>query len=295
MTETSITDTLKTAFDELPTQLQIAARWVLDNPADVALLTLREQAKRAGVLPATLTRLAKRLGFDGYDEIRRHYADGVRQRPEGFRGRAEELIALRNSKGEVALVRETFSSLSKHLDALTTPIAISRFSAAADRVYKAKIVYCWGLRSSFPVAYLFHYIRSLFGGASVLADGPGSIGIDCLRRITKDDVLLVVTAYPYTVATIDAARYASENGASIVAITDSEHSPIAPFATELLIVGTETPAFLHTMTPAFAAVECLAALVATRRGGQALAELTDSDAHLANFGTYIKGSSTRTR
>jgi DNA-binding MurR/RpiR family transcriptional regulator len=39
-------------FDRMPKQLQAAARWALDHPQDVALLTVREQAKRAGVVPA---------------------------------------------------------------------------------------------------------------------------------------------------------------------------------------------------------------------------------------------------
>ena len=55
------------AFDLLPPQLQTAARYMLDRPDDVALLSMREQARRAGVPPATMTRLAKRLGLEGYE------------------------------------------------------------------------------------------------------------------------------------------------------------------------------------------------------------------------------------
>ena len=36
-------------FDDLPPQLKEAARWVIDHPADVALLSMREQARRAGI------------------------------------------------------------------------------------------------------------------------------------------------------------------------------------------------------------------------------------------------------
>ncbi|MGH7879602.1 MAG: MurR/RpiR family transcriptional regulator, partial [Candidatus Binataceae bacterium] len=53
---------LKADFEQLPPQLKEAARWVIDHPADVALLSMREQARRAGIPPATLTRLAQRLG-----------------------------------------------------------------------------------------------------------------------------------------------------------------------------------------------------------------------------------------
>ena len=50
----------------------------------------------------------------------------------------------------------------------THVVTIEHLSAAADRIAAADCVFCLGLRSSFPVAYLFHYVRSLFGAASVL-------------------------------------------------------------------------------------------------------------------------------
>ena len=73
------------AFDILPPQLQTAARYMLDRPDDVALLSMREQARRAGVPPATMTRLAKRLGLEGYDQVRELYAGAGAGRHVGLR------------------------------------------------------------------------------------------------------------------------------------------------------------------------------------------------------------------
>src|SRR6266481_3733468 len=127
-------DELTAGFETLPPQLKEAARWVIDHPADVALLTMREQARRAGIPPATLTRLAQRFRLKGYDEIRRLYAEAVRQRPESYRGRAEELLQRRDSEGDEALIQDIFSSLTRHLQQLSTPLAIDRFRAAAETI-----------------------------------------------------------------------------------------------------------------------------------------------------------------
>ena len=54
-----LTEQIIEAFDTMPAQLQAGARYVLDRPRDVALLSMREQARQAGVQPATMTRLAK--------------------------------------------------------------------------------------------------------------------------------------------------------------------------------------------------------------------------------------------
>ncbi len=253
MGDAALVGLLKSGFEGLSPQLQEAARWVIDHPADVALLTTREQARRAGVAPATMTRLAQRIGLKGYDEIRKLYAEAVRRRPESFRARAEELLQRRDTE----------------------------LIAGAERVF------CLGLRSSFAVAYIFHYVRSLFGASSVLVDGAGGTGVDLLRTIGSADVMLAISVKPYTRHTVHAARYSRARGVRIVAVTDSEMSPLAALAEETLIVRTETPSFFHTMAPAFAAVECLAALVAARRGSQTLAAIAASEKQLAAFDTFM--------
>jgi len=278
---------LKSDFDVLSSRFQDAARWIIDHPADVALLTTREQARRAGVSPATMTRLAQRFGLSGYDDLRRLYADAVRRRPESFRGRAKELLQRRDVEGDAALVQDIFLALARHLQLLSSPEAVKQLTAAAERIARAERVFCLGLRSTFSVAYIFHYVRSLFGASSVLIDGAGGTGIDVLRTIGHGDVLLAITVRPYTRQTVTAAQYVAGKGASIVAVTDSELSPLAAIADETLIVRTDTPSFFHSMAPAFAAIECLAALVAARRGPETLKSLARSEEQLAAFDTYV--------
>jgi DNA-binding MurR/RpiR family transcriptional regulator len=278
---------LKDGFEMLSPQLKEAARWVIDHPADVALLSMREQARRAGIPPATLTRLAQRLGLQGYDGVRKLYAEAMRRRPENYRGRAEELLVRRDSEGDSALVQDIFASLTQHLQDLALPAAVARFTAAADMIASADRVFCLGMRSSFAVAYIFHYVRSLFGSNSVLVDGSGGSGIDALRAIGKTDVLLAISVKRYVRHTIEAAKFAKDRGARVVALSDSEISPLVALADHAILVATETPSFFHTMAPAFAAVECLAALVAARRGRETLAALDESERQLAAFGTYL--------
>jgi DNA-binding MurR/RpiR family transcriptional regulator len=296
MSELSLFDErLKADFQSLTPQLQEAARWIIDHPADVALLSLRQQARRAGIAPATLTRLAQRFGLHGYNSVRKLYADAVRERPESYRGRAEELLVRRDTEGDAALVQDIFASLKLHAQTLSSPRAIERFTAAADIIAAADRVFCLGLRSSFSVAYIFHYVRSLFGSSSVLVDGSGGSGIDVLRTVSGADILLAVSVKPYAAHTVEAASFAKARGAGVVALTDSEMSPLAAFADEIILVGTDTPSFFHTMAPACAAAECLAALVAARRGPETLAALDESERQLAAFGTYLIQRSKRRR
>ena len=70
MTVQAVTQRISAEFEKLPDRMRRVGTYVLDHPEDVALLSMREQARRAGVPPAAMTRFAQRLGYAGYDELR---------------------------------------------------------------------------------------------------------------------------------------------------------------------------------------------------------------------------------
>src|SRR5207244_10434538 len=113
-------------FDRMAPQLQAAARYVLDRPRDVALLSMREQARQAGVQPATMTRLAKHLGMDGYDRVRELYAAAVRDGEIGFAGKAGAQVASQKLKGDKALAAEMLRSIGKQIERLAAPERLDR-------------------------------------------------------------------------------------------------------------------------------------------------------------------------
>ena len=90
----SLREQIIAQYDAMSAQLQQAARYVLEHPEEVALVSMREVARNACVQPATMTRLAKFLGLAGYDDIRAQHAAALRQGSDGFaakvRQRADE-------------------------------------------------------------------------------------------------------------------------------------------------------------------------------------------------------------
>jgi DNA-binding MurR/RpiR family transcriptional regulator len=275
------------AFDLLPSQLQTAARYMLDRPDDVALLSMREQARRAGVPPATMTRLAKRLGLDGYDSVRELYAGAVRDGTLGFAGKAGVQVEAQKLRGERALAAEIALTLSRQIAALAEPAALDGLADAATRLHAARRIYCLGLRSCHAAAWHFHYMLSLLGDKTVMLDDAGGTGLDAIRDAGPGDVLLAASVEPYARATIEGARYAAGRGVPVVALTDSQVSPLAQIAANAILVATESPSFFHTMTPLLAVAEILAALVAGRDGAKATEALEHTEAQLSAFGVHL--------
>jgi DNA-binding MurR/RpiR family transcriptional regulator len=271
------------SFESMPAQLRAAARYILDRPSDVALLSMREQARQAGVQPATMTRLAKRLGLEGYDEVRELYAEAIRSNGLGFAGRAGAQVANQRAKGDRALAAEMVASLTSHIGRLAEPEVLDRLADAAALLASAKKVYCLGLRSAHPIAWQLHYMFSLFGEHTILLDSIAGTGTDPIRAATAKDVLFAVSVAPYTHATIETAQYAHLRGVPVVAVTDSAVSPLAQVARCTVQVPTDGPSFFHSMSSAFVVGEILAALVAGRGGEKALEALRHAEDQLTAF------------
>jgi len=283
------------AFNGLSPQLQTAARYVLDCPDDVALLSMREQARRAGVPAATMTRLAKRLGLEGYDEVRALYAGAVRDGTLGFAGKAGVQVETQKLRGERALAADMALTLSRQIARLAETPTLDRLADAAGRLHQARRIYCLGLRSCHAIAWHFHYMLSLLGDKTVMLDEAGGIGLDAIRDAGGGDVLLAASVEPYARATIEGARYAAQQGVPVVALTDSEVSPLAQIAVAIIPAATDSPSFFHSMTPLLAVAEMLAALVAGRSGQKALDALTRTEAQLAAFGVHLQRRGARER
>jgi DNA-binding MurR/RpiR family transcriptional regulator len=280
-------------FDSMSAQLQVAARYVLDHPRDVALLSMREQARKAGVLPATMTRFAKQLGLPGYDAVRELYADALRGGALDFANRAGVQAASQKLRGDKAQAAEMLDTLIGQLSRLAQADALERLVAAAECLEAARRVYCLGLRSSHSVAWHAHYILSFFADRSVFLDAIAGVGTDRLRDATDEDVLLVTSVAPYTRATVEVAEFAASLGVSVVAITDSKVAPLAQIAKCAILVPTESSSFFHTMSPAFVMAEILGALVAGRGGKEALNTVRRMEQQLTALGVHLRPRSGR--
>ncbi len=293
MPEAPLQDRLLATFDTLPPRLRAAARWVLDHPDDVALLSMRGQAQRAGVPPVTLTRLAQRLGYDGYDEVRDLYAQAVRRRAIGFADRGGALVARGKAEGEGRLLADILAASGASLQRLAEEDVLAQIRTAARILGGARRIYAVGQRSSFSIAFHFSYVAAFVGADCHLLEGAGGTGADALRGARPGDALLAVSVKPYVRTTLELARHAAGRGLDVVAITDSAAAPLARSAGCAIIVPTESPSFFHTMLPAFAVAELLVALFATRRGEQALIAITATESELAALDVYALGSEGR--
>lgn len=290
MTPQAVEQLIDQAFESLSPELQRAARWLRQHQAALALHSMRTSARAAGVSPATMTRLAQRLGFDGFEGLRKPFARQLagnqptslsRQAPAGSPMRADLDPATR-----LNLLQQTNVA---SVMALNSPAQIE---AAADALLAARNVYFLGMRVCHGVAFHLHYVYGLLAANGTLINDLGGTMTDQITRLARDDVLVAISQSPYTRQTVEGVQLALDQRAGVVALTDGSLSPIARRAEHVLLFESTTSSFFQSISGAEAVAEALLATLAARGGLAAQRRLRQMQEHLRRTRAYWERPST---
>jgi len=91
---------------------------------------------------------------------------------------------------------------------------------------------------------------------------------------------------PYSRQTVDAARRAAAAGLEVIALTDSDLSPLARAASARLLFEAASTSFFHSLVGAHALVERVMAEVAARGGRRVIRRLKQREVWLRETGAY---------
>ena len=272
------------SFSGLTPELQKAAKFMLENPEEVGLNSMRTVARKAGVKPATVTRLSKALGFEEYGALREPFRERLRKHEPKFATGVEDVQRRRNDAH--GLLEELRRQEVENVETTLSPGNYAAIDAAADTLNRCRRIYVLGLRGAHAPAFLFHYAYQLFQDNSYLVDTGAGIFADQLRGVSEQDGLLVISFPPYTQLTIDAVGYAADAGAQIVAITDSVVSPAAHAAAHTIIARNDSASFYHSFTGALAVTQALITLLVARAGGDAVQIVREAERQLSKISAY---------
>lgn len=271
------------AVGQLSPELLRAARWVEDHPRDVALQSMRECARRAELAPASFTRLAHALGFDGFEAIRGRCQEALAPQA-GYAARAQALQATaRQNRDWLETLNEAQHANIASVSGLNRR---AQFEQAADAMLAAPHVHFLGLRASHGLALHLHYTYGLVAPNGTLVQGLGGTLADQLGQLERKDVLVAISLSPYTRQTVEAVEQARAQGITVLALTDSQLSPVARSADLVLLFRAESPSYFHSMAGGLALAEALVAAVAVRGGRKVLDRLAAAQQRLDAQGAY---------
>ncbi len=265
-------------YPELSPQLRKAAGYLLENPGQVATLSMRKVAAAAEVPPPTLPRLAKVLGFETYEALREIYRRQFQEQAVGYSEQAGRLQDEGSEQSPDGLWAAFRRSSQDNIQALFDSLDAQEIAAVTDRLLAARRVFVVGMQASAAFASYFHYVGHMAHANWVLALNRNGVLADGVVDMGPEDVLVALAIRPCARDAVRLAQMAQQRGTHVIGITDSRTTSLASFSDRVLTVQTASPQFFESYLATTALFEALLGFVVAR-GGQEVIDNIDRVEH----------------
>lgn len=241
------------------------ARFILESYDKAAFLTASKLGVMANVSESTVVRFATELGYEGYPAMQKALQELVRNR-------LTTIQRIEVSKTRIA--DQDILSMVMHADAeniRTTLDGLKResFDQVVDAIVQARKVYIIGIRSASAISdFLGFYLNMTMENVVVVHVNSFSELFEQIVHIGAGDVMIGISFPRYSKRTVKCMRYARDQGATTIAITDSMTSPLAELADHTLTARSDMISFVDSLVAPLSLINALIMAVSRRMSGE---------------------------
>lgn len=241
---------LQNQFDALSVGQKKVAHYIQNNMNDAVMQSASKIALKSGVSEATVHRLAQALSYRSFtgmlSELRQYVLKDQR--------------AVRNFLHKTSHQEESW--LEKHylqeIDNLHETMARTdrlQINQAAGMLLQADRIWIAGWRMGLSVSSFFSFVlKYMLGNCELIPQG----GVAEYATYIKPNDAVFACGFPrYCSRTLKVASMAREEGAKVIALTDSELSPFAKLADLSLYAANKSTGFLDSYTASLSVVNAL--------------------------------------
>ncbi len=252
-------------------------RNMLEAPQQVAVSSIGDLALKFGVNASTLSRLAQRLGYQKYSQLQEVFRREMLEGQHFYSAQADQLLK-RVDAEPLKLVALLAQQETANIAALVDQLSPADFDAAAQLICRSKRVRIHGMRQFYALSHFFAYALGMLR-QDVAPFDAGREGVaDALAQLQAEDLLIVVSCFPYTQSVLRTAEIAARRGVKVIALTDSKRSPLVASADYSFFVPNQSAFFSNSMCGFMLLGEGLLSRVASLMGDEALVSLRQREA-----------------
>ena len=265
---------IRSVYDTVKSAERRAIDFILESPKEVAGLTIVEFAARAGCSEATVVRVAKRLGYRGYPEMRESFA-GV-----DARGGISDYGGIRRADTHAAVTRKVFQASITALQDTLAVMSESQYGKAVTALLGARTILVCGVGDAHLVA-LEAYQRFVRIGERCQVSEDPDLQLIMAAHLAEKDALVAISHSGRSRTVLDVVKRARSAGATVIAITNFPVSPIAKHADIVLLTAAfsqhHTGEVISKRISELAIIESLYINFLVTRGQPALRRLKQSN------------------
>jgi DNA-binding MurR/RpiR family transcriptional regulator len=278
-----VVDRITARADRLtPAERKVAAI-LAGEPQRVAFGTVATVAQKAGTSGPSVVRLAVKLGYGGFVDLQ----SDVQEELARQLGPARERIRQRPPSDLIgrALASETVN-VSRTLSAVNQDTFRTAVAKLSDR---RRHIFVLPGEMTMPAGHvLAAHLAQLREGVTLLT-GSEVAASKRLATLEGGDVVMVIDMRRYERWVLTVLRRAGQQGASVIAITDSPLSPLGTLAAETFLMAAEGVGPFDSLVGVIALANALVAGVAARLRQSATSRLDAIEAAWAATNALVAG------
>lgn len=242
-------------------QKQIA-RFILEHYDKAAFMTASRLGVTVGVSESTVVRFATELGYDGYPHLQRALQEMIRNKLTSV----QRMEVAGDCMGGRDVLQTVLHADTDMIRVTLDEIDRDAFQGAVDALMGAKRIYILGVRSSSALAsFLGFYFNLLFENVTLVHTNSVSEIFEQVLRVGPGDVLFGISFPRYSKRTLSAMKYARDRGARVIALTDSQLSPLARVADHVLLARSDMASFVDSLVAPLSVINALIVAVGMSR------------------------------
>ncbi len=258
---------------------QALLKYMLDTPGETAAKSISELAQEREINTSTITRLAQKLGFKGFPELKQLFRDHLKGRKRFYSDHVKTYLekVSQQPKDEDSTLKQVIRDEWSNVMLTTEAFDKERFSRIIDLMVNADRILIVGLRGSYAVAhYLGYYLKMIRQNVSLIGQAGHTLADD-LAVLKPNDLLLAISISPYTKATVEACKMGRLNQADLVVITDRLSSPLILHTDDYLITPAESGYFFNPLVSVMICIETLLLELVKKLGATAVEQLKHTE------------------
>lgn len=269
---------------------------LLAQPNKTAFLSITQLAAQQNISPSTLTRLVKRLGFQGFADFQRLFRESLTQQSNPFYStQALKLFDQDTPTFPVSTPlapKQHFDLLAQksiqNIESLNQNLPENELLLAAKCIAKAKRVRTHGMRQYSALSQFLCYGLGLIRADVGLLDACGLGAAEGLAQLDKNDVLITASVSPYTKEVVAISEQANKAGLTVISLSDHLLSPLSIAAHYAFLIPCQNHFYSNSISSFFVFAEGLMNQVARELGDSALQALSKREHFLAELHIEIK-------
>ncbi len=281
----NLLDRIHSAQEGLSKRQKLIAEYIIEHYDKAAYMTASKLGENVGVSESTVVRFATEIGYEGYPELQKAMQEMIRDKLTSVqridvasdRINYEDVLSSVLNQ-DIKLIKKTMEENNNEA-----------FKRAVDSIVGARKIYIFAVKSSFALArFLGYYFELIFGNVKIIETTSKTQMYEQLFRIDKQDVLIGISFPRYSSSTVEAMRFASQNGAHVIAITDSMTSPVTKISDCTLIAKSDMASVVDSLVAPLSLVNALIVATVERKRDEVTQTFKKLESIWDRYDLYIK-------